>query len=133
MADPLKYGPEEEEPEEEENNNPYEVVPHEGRVFEENGKEYYWTFASDIEVGTVVDRVYRGFRQDMGGYFGARVHLQAVEEQSTPNGRIVKWEILKGNGEEMRGDPNPNYGKPDGNLSMPDYETYRKMHNQDSR
>jgi len=119
MSEHLEHEPEKD--------NPYEVVPNKGERFEENGKTYYWTFA-DTEVGTVSDEVERAFRQDMGGYFGVRTHVKAVEEQTTPNGRIVKWEILEGHGEKMKGDPNPNYGKPDGDSSMPDYDTYRKMH-----
>ncbi len=106
--------------------NGYEGLPKEGD-FVENGKEYYWNFV-DTVVGTVVDRVDRGFNSDMGGYYGSRVHVKAVEEQMMPRGRAVKWEILDGHQEAMKGDPNPNYGKLDSDTSMPNYETYRKMY-----
>jgi hypothetical protein len=102
-------------------------VPHNGQRFEENGKVYYWNFA-DSAVGTLVDRVDRAYREDMGGRFGVRIHVQAVEKRQTPQGTIVKWEVLEGHGTETRGDPNPESGiKPGADIS-PDWATYQSMY-----
>jgi len=108
--------------------DPYKDVPRRGAKFEERGKLYYWNL-SDVAEDTVVDKVNRGFRTNMGGNFGSRVHVKAVDRKTTPSGKkITKWEVLEGHGEEFRGDPNPNYGK-SGDQSMPDWDTYRKMYN----
>jgi hypothetical protein len=105
----------------------YKNVPHGGNVFEEEGKKYYWTI-SDVAVGTTEDSIGRAYREDMGGYFGSRTHVRAVDNAVVDGKTITKWEKLEGDGDEMRGDPNPEYGKPGGNLDMPSYEQYRKMY-----